>query len=158
MRLLIVAVGRLKRGPERELADRYAERARATGRALGFSGPDVVEIPESRATEPRVRKRDEADAIRAKLPDGAELFVWDERGRPLASRPFAQALAAARDAGRASALVIGGPDGLDPSLHEGARVLSFGAMTLPHQLVRVLVCEQVYRATTILQGHPYHRD
>ena len=82
----------------------------------------------------------------------------DERGRDFTSEAFADLLARTRDAGRAAAFAIGGPDGLDPTVLARARTrLRFGAMTLPHQLVRVLLVEQVYRAVTILTGHPYHR-
>ena len=165
MRLLLLAVGRLRGGAERELAERYVTRAAQTGRAVGLHPFDVVELPESRAGSAEARKREEAEAIRARLPTDAAVTLFDERGRAISSRDFARALGEARDAGRvAAAYVIGGPDGLDASLREGtrlregARVVSFGAMTLPHRLVRIVAAEQIYRATTILSGHPYHRD
>jgi 23S rRNA (pseudouridine1915-N3)-methyltransferase len=87
------------------------------------------------------------------------LLVLDERGRHVSSAAFAQMLAEARDAGsEALTLLIGGPDGIDEALRERASlVVAFGAMTWPHQLVRVLLAEQLYRAATILSGHPYHR-
>lgn len=164
MRLLLLAVGRLKGGAERELAQRYVERAGQTGRAVGLHPFDVVEIPESRAGSAEARRREEAEAIRAKVPTDAAVTLFDERGKAVTSRDFAARIAAARDTGRGcAAFVIGGPDGLDPSLREsalreGATVVSFGAMTLPHRLVRIVAAEQIYRATTILSGHPYHRD
>lgn len=159
MRVVVLAVGRLKGAAERELVDRYVSRAAQTGRALGIHPVDVIEIPESRAASAEGRRRDEADAIRAKVPAGAAVTLFDERGRAVSSRDFANDLAAVRDdAHAAAAFVIGGPDGLDPALRAGARVVSFGAMTLPHRLVRIMVMEQIYRATTILCGHPYHRE
>jgi 23S rRNA (pseudouridine1915-N3)-methyltransferase len=158
VRLFVIAVGRLKDGPERELAARYEERARASGRPLGFTGFDTLELAESRNPRAPDRKAEEAAGILAKLGDGV-LFVLDERGGSPTSEAFAQALAKRRDAGRRSlALVIGGADGLDPSLVARAEdSLAFGRMTLPHQIVRVLAAEQLYRAMTILSGHPYHR-
>lgn len=158
MRFGVIAVGRLKAGPERELCARYADRITEAGRALGFAGPDIVEIAESRAGRPEDRKREEAAALRARLPQGL-IIAFDERGAALGSEAFAQRLARERDSGvRAAALLIGGADGLDEALRrEAGLVLSFGAMTLPHQLVRVLAVEQLYRALTILSGHPYHR-
>ncbi|GGK52112.1 23S rRNA (pseudouridine(1915)-N(3))-methyltransferase RlmH [Salinarimonas ramus] len=158
MRLALVAIGRLKAGPERALVDRYVERARALARPLGFSGPDLVEIAESKARREADRKAEEAAALAAKLPDGA-LVVLDERGRSLDSPTFASRLGGFRDAGRGAAtFVIGGPDGLDETLRARADlVLSFGGLTIPHQIVRALVAEQTYRALTILSGHPYHR-
>lgn len=159
MRLLLLAVGRLKGVAERELVDRYVSRAGQTGRSIGLSPFDVVEVAESRAGSVDARKREEAQAIRAKLPPDVALTLFDERGRAVTSRDFATAVRTARDGGRAAmAFVIGGPDGLDATLRSGASVVSFGAMTLPHRLVRIVAAEQIYRATTILSGHPYHRD
>jgi 23S rRNA (pseudouridine1915-N3)-methyltransferase len=158
MRLQLLAVGRLKDGPERVLCERYAARIHDGCRPLGFAGPDIVELAESRARRPEDRKVEEASSFRAKLPGGL-LIALDERGRSMGSTDFAHRLARERDAGLAHAsFLIGGADGLDPALREQcALALSFGALTLPHQLVRVLVLEQLYRALTILGGHPYHR-
>ena len=93
------------------------------------------------------------------MPKGGALVLLDERGPPATSEEWAADIGRARDASRpAYAVAIGGPDGLDPSLGAAAhRVVSFGAMTWPHQLVRVMAGEQLYRAMTILSGHPYHR-
>lgn len=160
MRLGLIAVGRLKAGPERELCARYAGRIGDSVRALGFSGPDVIEIAESRAARADDRKHEEAAAIGARLgAAGGLLIALDERGASLSSEAFARRLERDRDGGmKAATLVIGGADGLDEALRARAGlVLSFGVMTLPHQLVRVLALEQLYRALTILGGHPYHR-
>lgn len=158
MRLGLIAVGRLKAGPERELCARYAARIAETGKPLGFTGPEIAELAESRAPRGHDRKREEAQAIRGRLAPGL-VIALDERGASLTSEAFAARLAAARDGGqRAATLLIGGPDGLDEDVRsEAGLALSFGAMTLPHQLVRVLALEQLYRALTILAGHPYHR-
>lgn len=159
MRLCLIAVGRLKAGPERELCERYAQRSRDMGRALGLSGPDIVEIAESPARHGEERKLREGADILARAPAGL-LIALDERGAALDSAAFSQRIAKARDAGAAAAtLVIGGADGLDGAVRDRADVVaSFGAMTLPHQLVRVLALEQLYRALTIIAGHPYHRS
>lgn len=159
MRLAVLAVGRLKAGPERELCARYEERSRASGRNLGFAGPDIIELGESRERRPEDRKREEGEALIARLVPGLVIGL-DERGRDLSSEAFAAKLAAARDSGVASAsFMIGGADGLSDACRARADlVLSFGAMTLPHQVVRVLVMEQIYRAMTIMGGHPYHRN
>lgn len=158
MRLQVMAVGRLRDGPERDLCERYATRIHDSGKALGFSGPDIVEASESRARRPEDRKAEEAAAIRPKLPAGL-LIALDERGKSMGSTDFAQRLAQERDAGTSHAsFLIGGADGLHRSLRDHCSLaLSFGSLTLPHQLVRVLVLEQIYRALTILSGHPYHR-
>jgi len=157
MRLTVVAVGRLKAGPERELVERYRERIEGSARATGFAGLDLVEIPESRARRDDDRRAEEAGALLARAGSGA-LVAFDERGRSPTSEAFAARIGAWRDGGRDAAFLIGGPDGLDESVRRRADlVVSFGALTLPHQLVRALVLEQVYRALTILSGHPYHR-
>jgi 23S rRNA (pseudouridine1915-N3)-methyltransferase len=158
VKLAVLAVGRLKDGPERELVTRYGERAVALGRPLGLAPLQFVEIPESRARRDADRQSEEGAAILGKAT-GALLVAFDERGMSLPSETFAQRLAGWRDGGRAAAaFAIGGPDGLDGAVRSAADlVLSFGALTLPHQLVRVLVAEQLYRALTILAGHPYHR-
>ena len=155
----MIAVGRLKSGPERDLAERYRERAEALGRAGGFSPVEVVEIPESRVRRDADRRAEEARAILERAGP-ATLIAFDERGRSIPSEDLAGRLGQWRDGGTpALAFVVGGADGLDPSVRErAALVLSFGAMTLPHQLVRVLVLEQLYRCLTIFAGHPYHRS
>ncbi len=149
----------MKAGPERELLDRYLTRARATARALGVSSLDVLEIEEGRGRSAEERKRTEATALSARLAPGTVVLALDERGQALSSPAFAAQIGKSIESGTASlALVIGGPDGLDDAVRSGARnIVSFGAATLPHQLVRVIVAEQLYRSFTILTGHPYHR-
>lgn len=158
MRLALIAVGRLKDGPERDLCARYQERATGLSRGLGFSGPDIVEIPESRARRSEERRSDEARLIAERLPPGL-VIALDERGGSISSEAFADKLSAARDAGTpAATLLIGGADGLAEELRARAGlVLCFGALTIPHQIVRALALEQLYRAMTIMAGQPYHR-
>lgn len=160
MKLRVVAVGRVKSGPERDLVERYSERLRGTGRSIGVGGVDLIEIPESRAANAAARKREEADAFENRLKDCSTLIAFDERGQHLTSRAFAALIERGAQAGAGDmAFLIGGPDGLDPAIRERANtVVAFGSLTMPHQLVRVLVLEQLYRAATILTGHPYHRD
>ena len=149
----------MKTGPERELVLRYWARLELGARGVGLTGAELREIEESRARRAEDRKSEEAQALLALVPPGARLVALDERGKSLTSPAFAADMAKARD-GAASAyvLVIGGPDGLDDTVRKAAALtLNFGALTWPHQIVRVLAAEQLYRATTILAGHPYHR-
>jgi len=159
MRLALVCVGKLKAGPERLLFDRYFKRLMEGARGAGLAGVDSREIAESRARRPDERRAQEGAAILAALPKGGALVLLDERGAPLTSEEWAADIGRARDEARTTyAVAIGGPDGLDPSLGARAhRIISFGAMTWPHQLIRVMAGEQLYRAMTILAGHPYHR-
>ena len=159
MQMTIAAIGRMKAGAERELAERYLGRVNKAGGRLGLSLA-VREFPESRAGSAGTRKDQEAAALLAALPAGAVLVALDETGRNLDSRAFAQQIARWRDDGAADLVfAIGGADGLgSPLLHKATLRLALGAMTWPHQLVRLMLAEQVYRAVTILSGHPYHRD
>ena len=160
MRISIVAVGRMKQGPERELVARYLERAIGTGKPLALTGFGVSELTESRAGSAAARKAEEAKAITAQLPEGGIAVALDERGKTMGSEAFAATLGRWRDDGRpAVSFVIGGADGLDPGFAASAGLLlSFSPLTWPHQLVRIMLAEQLYRATTILSGHPYHRE
>ena len=159
MRLVVISIGRLKQGPERELSERYRERFDDMGRKLGFRGLDIHEIPESRARDPATRMTEEAAAISAATPQKSVLVALDERGDNLDSAGFARHLGRWRDEQVANTIfAIGGADGLSPDLRRKAKLrMAFGAATWPHQMVRVMLLEQVYRAATILAGHPYHR-
>lgn len=160
MRLIVIAVGRLKKGPEQELAQRYRERFDDVGRKLGFRGLEIHEIPESRARDAPTRIADEAAAMSAMIPDKSAIVALDERGDNLDSAGFARQLGRWRDESITNTIfVIGGADGLLPELRRKAKLcLSFGTATWPHQMVRVMLLEQIYRAATILAGHPYHRQ
>ncbi|MPZ57839.1 MAG: 23S rRNA (pseudouridine(1915)-N(3))-methyltransferase RlmH [Rhizobiales bacterium] len=159
MRLSIAAVGRLKQGPERDLAERYAKRAADAGRQLRFAPIDVIEVRESRSRDVGKRMIEESIALANTVPDGASIIVLDPRGESLGSDALAARLRRWQDGGRpAVTFLIGGPDGLAASLFERAELrLAFGIATWPHQLVRIMLLEQLYRTMTILAGHPYHR-
>jgi 23S rRNA (pseudouridine1915-N3)-methyltransferase len=159
MRLVVVAIGRLKQGPERALAERYRERFDDIGRRLGFRGLEIHEIPESRAGDAASRIAEEAAAISAVTPAKSVLVALDERGDNIDSTAFARHLGRWRDQSVANTIfVIGGADGLSPELRRKAKLtLAFGSATWPHQMARIMLLEQIYRAATILAGHPYHR-
>ena len=160
MQIVLSAIGKLKAGPERELVARYEKRIVQTGRQIGISGFVITEQIESRAETAMLRKTQEAALLTDRLEPKTPLIAFDERGKAISSSDFSETLSRHLDDGvQQLTYVIGGPDGLDPSLRERARmVVSFGTMTMPHQLVRVLAVEQIYRATTLLLGHPYHRS
>ena len=159
MRLAVAAIGRLKAGPERELAERYRKRAEQVGRRIGIRDVEVIEIRESRAQEVGKRVIEESIALANIIPEKAAVIILDERGESVDSASLAVRLGRWRDEGRPAAVfIIGGDDGLAPSIRDKASLkLAFGAATWPHQLVRCMLLEQIYRATTILSGHPYHR-
>jgi 23S rRNA (pseudouridine1915-N3)-methyltransferase len=159
MRVVIAAIGRLKQGPERELAAAYRKRAEVVGRAFGLRELEIVEISESRAHDAERRRIEESIALANVIPDRATIVILDERGESIDSAELAGLLREWRAEDRpAVCFIIGGADGLAPSLGDRAKLkLAFGAATWPHQLVRVMLLEQLYRAGTILAGHPYHR-
>lgn len=152
LRTHIVAVGRMKAGPERALFDLHA--ARLT------PAPELREVEEKRPLPTEKLKIREAELLLAAVPEGARIVAMDERGKQLGSVAFAQKLGDWRDEGvRDVAFVIGGADGLDKAVLDQAHLLlSLGKMTWPHMLVRGLLAEQLYRANAILSGHPYHRE
>jgi 23S rRNA (pseudouridine1915-N3)-methyltransferase len=159
MRLVVISIGRLKQGPERELTERYRERFNDISRKLGFRGLEIHEIPESRARDGASRIAEEAASISAAVPEKSVLVALDEHGKNIDSGAFARHLGLWRDEGASSTIfVIGGADGLSPELRRKAKLsIAFGSATWPHQMVRIMLLEQLYRAATILAGHPYHR-
>jgi len=159
MRLIVAAIGRLKAGPERELAERFRDRVAKAGRAVGLRDIEIVEIRESKAQDVARRVLEESIALANIIPERAVVVALDESGENLDSGSFTGLLRAWRDAGRpAAVLCIGGADGLGDDVKQRADVtLAFGTATWPHQLVRIMLLEQLYRAVTILAGHPYHR-
>ena len=151
MGVTIVAAGRLKAGPLLALCDEYRRR-------LPFP-VEIREIEERRPVSGGERKVREGALILAAVPGNATLVALDERGKAYDSAAFARQFAAWRErSGGNLAFVIGGADGLTEAvLEKAAGRLAFGSMTWPHMLVRVMLLEQLYRAHTILTGHPYHR-
>lgn len=160
MQIGIFAVGRMKKGPERELMDRYCDRLTKSSPILGLSFGGVHEITESRLDKAQTRMDEESNKMLNSLTDNSRLIVLDERGKTISSRQFADDVAQFRDNGTKQLVIaIGGPDGhSDLARRRADKLLSFGAMTWPHQIARILLAEQLYRATTILSNHPYHRD
>jgi 23S rRNA (pseudouridine1915-N3)-methyltransferase len=160
MRIVVAAVGRLKAGPDRELSERYRDRAAKVGRRLGVRAVDVIEVKESRAPDGERRRTEEAIALAITMPNDAVRVTLDNRGESISSDSFADRIRGWRDGGhQAVGFAIGGPDGLATGLRDNANlILAFGAITWPHQLVRIMLMEQIYRAMTILSGHPYHRE
>ena len=160
MLVAVHAVGRMKAGPEQELAARYLDRFAKSGPAVGLEFSGIMEIAEGRAQSADERRRDEAGRLQGADRQGRGA----DRSRRTRQKPRLRRASPKRSATCATAAAvtslssIGGPDGVDPALRgEAELVLSFGLLTWPHQLVRVMLAEQLYRITTILAGHPYHR-
>jgi len=159
MRLLILAVGQGRGTSEGALVEDYVGRANAIGKRLGLSSTNVEEVAVSKLREARARIAEEGERLAAKIPAGAHVISCDAKGKGMTSDAFAEMLAALRDSGaRDLVFLIGGPDGLDPGPNvKPGRSLAFGPQTWPHLLARAMLSEQIYRALTIMGGHPYHR-
>lgn len=159
MRLILAAVGKLKEAEERSICERYAKRLAVTGRGIGLGPLEIVELAESRAEAVDARKADEAMRLLKATANASVRIALDENGKAVSSDAFAKLLSKNADSGvKACAFLIGGPDGHGRDVLESAQsTLSLSAMTLPHGLARIVLIEQLYRAATILSGHPYHR-
>ncbi len=122
---------------------------------------NLVELPlgkRSRGSDPTRAIREEGDRMLGRIPEQAEVIALEERGRAWDSRTLAERLGGWLQSGRDVALLVGGPDGLDPRCRERATSQwSLSPLTLPHGLVRIVVAEQLYRAWSLLNNHPYHR-
>lgn len=151
MRLWLIAVGRLRTGPEQALVRHYTERM--------LSPIEMREVEEKRRLPAAQLREREGTLLLAALPAGATAVALDTCGKALSSEAFAAHIARWRDHGVAElAFLIGGAEGLAEDARKRAElVLSLGAMTWPHLLVRGMLLEQLYRAQQILIGHPYHR-
>ena len=151
MKITIAAVGRMGRGPEQELLEIYRRR---------MNWPvDIVEVEEKRPITGPERQKSETAKLRAAIPKGATIIILDEHGQALSSEAFAKSIEAFREqAINSLCFIIGGAGGFAADLKQEARMaLAFGPQTWPHMLVRVMLMEHLYRAQTILAGHPYHR-
>ena len=155
MKVHICAVGRLRAGPEKTLIDDYLKRFDRTGRGLSLGPVSVLEVDDRKGGG----MAGEAALLRRALPQGAVICALDERGTVETSPKFARRIEGWRDTGCSDlAFVIGGADGIEPSLRQEAdHLLSLGAMVWPHMMVRVMLAEQLYRVASILSGGPYHR-
>ncbi|WP_417821914.1 23S rRNA (pseudouridine(1915)-N(3))-methyltransferase RlmH [Terasakiella sp.] len=148
----ILAMGKWKKGPEKDLFDTYCARMRPA--------PVLKELDVRKKLSGPELKQAEADLLLNGVPNGAVVVALDERGKTMSSRDFAGKIGQWQDRGVGDiTFIIGGADGLDETVRQRADLLiSFGAMTWPHMLVRPMLAEQLFRADAILSGHPYHRD
>lgn len=152
MNIEIIAVGRMKKGPEGEILETYIKRCPWPIK--------ITEVEERRPIKGAERMAREGDLILNAIPKGATVIALDERGKKMRSTSFAEKIRNYQDQGSTNLVfLIGGADGYDPKVKERAQLkISFGQLTWPHMIMRAMLAEQLYRASTILQGHPYHKD
>ena len=159
MRLAIAAIGKLKSGPEKQLADDYAARIVAMGKKAGITTFKINDWAESQKPDLKLRQAEEEAELWGAVSQGAYVIALDERGTAWRSEDFAQKLRTLMDRGQNDIVfLIGGPDGHSPATRSKAQeLLAFGPMTWPHRLARLMMLEQIYRSVTIMLNHPYHR-
>lgn len=159
MKLHVAAVGKLKTGPERELAEHYFSRVGQLARQVGIASLTVTEHAESQAKTAELRRTEEAARLLGACPAAAFIVAMDERGKTLTSQELAGEIGKRIDIGTSDlAFLIGGPDGHSSAVKARASLqVSMGRMTWPHRLARIMLAEQIYRSVTILLNHPYHR-
>lgn len=152
MKITLISVGKTKADATTELLREYEKRLRGS--------VQLIELSASKNADPATRKTTEAQAIIAAIPLHSAVLVLDERGKNLTSAALANTLQAWQNQGFSQlCVIIGGADGLTDDVRARADlVLALGSLTWPHRLVRVLILEQLYRAFSILSGHPYHRE
>ena len=159
MRLTIAAIGKLKSGPEKLLAEDYASRIPVLGKKAGISLLTIKDWSESQRPDASQRMAEEEALLWSAAPAGAYAVALDERGKAPTSQGFAEKLRLLADRGQNDIIfMLGGPDGHAPATREKAdELLALGPMTWPHRLARIMLLEQIYRSVTILVNHPYHR-
>ena len=159
MRLHLLAIGRLKTGPEKLMADDYAGRIEVMGRKAGITNLKIGEWAESQSATAKQRMDDEAAILWGAVPQSSHCMVLDERGTSHSSENFAGRIRKCADLGVSDLVfMIGGPDGHAPKTREKSNeLIALGPMTWPHRLVRIMLLEQIYRSVTIMVNHPYHR-
>lgn len=152
MRIIISAIGSFKPGPLQELFKFYTGRLRTPVQLCEFNAKASLPLEK--------RKLAEAELLESPFPEGTYKILLDEKGRTFSSTDFAHYLQTLKNQGyKALGFMIGGPDGVTDSLKDNVPLcLALGPMTWPHLLVRSLLAEQLYRAESILEGHPYHRE
>ncbi len=149
----------MKNGPEKALFNDYYDRCNKAGLKIGLGPVQLAEIVEAKNPHKSERQRIEAEGLNRMPIQNSRIVVLDEHGRNLTSVALSDQLQCWRDDGvRQASFLIGGPDGLDKSVIGSADlVVSFGTMTWPHMIARILLIEQLYRTISLLSGHPYHR-
>ncbi|WP_425410618.1 23S rRNA (pseudouridine(1915)-N(3))-methyltransferase RlmH [Hyphococcus sp.] len=158
MKLLIGAIGKMRGASESALFKDYCDRTAVMGRGIGVSGVHLKEREAPKSLSGPTLTQREGSLLLAAAPDNAEIIALDERGENISSKKLAAYLDALRKNRIDAAFLIGGAGGHDEAVRQRAgKIISFGAATWPHILVRVMLAEQLYRAVTILTGHPYHR-
>ena len=151
MKISIIAVGKIGHSPEQRLVDRYKKRIKVP--------IQLIEVEEKRPIKGNERKIREGELLLDNLSRNAHVIILDELGHEFSSVEFSKKLSNFQDIGISDLVfIIGGPDGLSDNLKKRANIsMSLGKMTWPHMMVRSMLVEQIYRAYSILQGHPYHK-
>ena len=158
MKVTVAAIGKLKSGPEKLMAEDYAERIVAIGKKAGVTALKISDWAESQRSDVASRMAEEEAQLWSGITTHSYVIALDERGISHTSEAFAAHLRKVIERGHDIVFLLGGPDGHSAGTRQNANeLLALGAMTWPHRLARIMLLEQIYRSVTIMLNHPYHR-
>ena len=159
MKLKVISVGQLKNNPILEIQRDYESRILSLSKSVGIKNLEIKELPISKKSSIKERQKEEAKIISQHIKqDNLNVFL-DGKGENINSVDISQIISKSSFDDKDLVFFIGGPDGFDEKIIKVAnKIISFGRVTWPHKLIRIMLLEQLYRGVTILNNHPYHRN
>ena len=159
MKLKVISIGQLKNNPILEIQRDYESRILSLSKSVGIKNLEIKELPISKKSSIKERQKEEAKIISQHIKqDNLNVFL-DGKGENINSVDISQIISKSSFDGKDLVFFIGGPDGFDEKIIKVAnKTVSFGRVTWPHKLIRIMLLEQLYRGITILNNHPYHRN
>ena len=159
MKLKVISVGQLKNNPILEIQRDYESRILSLSKSVGIKNLEIKELPISKKSSIKERQKEEAKIISQHIKqDNLNVFL-DGKGENINSVDISQIISKSSFDGKDLVFFIGGPDGFDEKIIKVAnKIISFGRVTWPHKLIRIMLLEQLYRGITIINNHPYHRN
>jgi len=159
MKLKVISIGQLKNNPILEIQRDYESRILNLSKSVGIKSLEIKELPISKKSSIKERQKEEAKIISQHIKqDNLNVFL-DGKGENINSVDISQIISKSSFDGKDLVFFIGGPDGFDEKIIKVAnKIISFGRVTWPHKLIRIMLLEQLYRGVTILNNHPYHRN
>lgn len=159
MKLKVISIGQLKNNPILEIQKDYESRILNLSKSVGIKSLEIKELPISKKSSIKERQKEEAKIISQHIKQNNLNLFLDGKGENINSVDISQIISKSSFDGKDLVFFIGGPDGFDEKIIKVAnKIISFGRVTWPHKLIRIMLLEQLYRGITILNNHPYHRN
>ena len=159
MKLKVISIGQLKNNPILEIQRDYESRILSLSKSVGIKNLEIKELPISKKSSIKERQKEEAKIIAQHIKQNNLNLFLDGKGENINSVDISQIISKSSFDGKDLVFFIGGPDGFDEKIIKVAnKIISFGRVTWPHKLIRIMLLEQLYRGITILNNHPYHRN